>query len=99
MPCLKGGSITQFRHHFKTQKCLSVSSNNEIIVKFVTNYHPSAIKLSLVPFARDRVGRYGLKLKKCSFDKANVFQVIAFLFPKCASSEKKRPQNSIISPQ
>ena len=27
--------------HFKTQKCLSVSRNNEIIVKFVINYHPS----------------------------------------------------------
>ena len=32
---------------FKTQKCLSVSRNNEIIVKFVINYHPIAIKLSI----------------------------------------------------
>ena len=32
----------------KTQKCLSVSRNNEIIVKFVLNYHPSAIKLSII---------------------------------------------------
>ena len=34
--------------HFKTQKCLSVFRNNKIIiVKFVINYHPSAIKLSI----------------------------------------------------
>ena len=32
---------------FKTQKCLSVSRNKEIIVKFVINYHPSVIKLSI----------------------------------------------------
>ena len=29
----------------KPKKCLSVSRNNEIIVKFVINYHPSAIEL------------------------------------------------------
>ena len=28
-------------------KNVSVSSNNEIIVKFVINYHPSTIKLSI----------------------------------------------------
>ena len=50
---------------FKTQKCLSVSRNNEIIVKFVINYHPSAINCRLVPLARDKVGRNGLKLEKC----------------------------------
>ena len=33
------------KYHFKAQKCLSVSRNREIIVKFVINYHPSAIKL------------------------------------------------------
>ena len=32
---------------FQTQKCLSVSRNKEVIVKFVINYHPSAIKLSI----------------------------------------------------
>ena len=32
--------------HFKAQKCLTVSRNNKIIVKFVTNYHPSTIRLS-----------------------------------------------------
>ena len=45
----KRGSITQICCHFKTQKCLSVGRNNQIIVKFVivhVNYHPSAIKLS-----------------------------------------------------
>ena len=31
----------------KPQKCLSVSRNKEIIVKFVINYHPSTIKLSI----------------------------------------------------
>ena len=31
----------------KTEKCLSVSRNKEIIVKFLTNYHPKAIKLSI----------------------------------------------------
>ena len=41
------GSITQICCHFKIQKCLSVSINKEIIVKFVINYHPSAIKLSI----------------------------------------------------
>ena len=40
-------SITKICCHFKTQKCLTVSRNNEIIVKFVKNYHPSAIKLSI----------------------------------------------------
>ena len=39
--------ITVICCHFKTQKCLTVSRNNEIIVKFVKNYHPSAIKLSI----------------------------------------------------
>ena len=33
-----------------------------------------------MPLARDRVGRNGLKLEKC---KANVFHILAFLFPKC----------------
>ena len=47
------------------EKCLSVSRNNEIIVNFVINYHPSAINCQLVPLARDRVGRCGLKLEKC----------------------------------
>ena len=44
---LKRGSIMQICRHFQTQKCVSVSKNNEIIVKFVINYHPSAIKLSI----------------------------------------------------
>ena len=43
----ESGSITKICCHFKTQKCLTVSRNNEIIVKFVKNYHPSAIKLSI----------------------------------------------------
>ena len=43
---IKGKLITQICCHFKTQKCLSVSGN-EIIVKFVINYHPSATKLSI----------------------------------------------------
>ena len=33
--------------HFKTQKCLSVGRSNEIIFKFVINYHLSAKKLSI----------------------------------------------------
>ena len=41
---IERGSITQICCHFKTQKCLSVSRYKEIIVKFVINYHPSAIK-------------------------------------------------------
>ena len=41
------GSIMQICCNFKTQKCLSVSRNKEIIVKFVINYHPSGIKLSI----------------------------------------------------
>ena len=44
---LKGEVSRKFACHFKTQKCLSVSRNNKIIVKFVINYHPSAIKLSI----------------------------------------------------
>ena len=32
---------------FRAQKCLTVSRNNKIIVKFVKNYHPSTIKLSI----------------------------------------------------
>ena len=52
--------------HFKTQKCLSVSRNNKIIVKFVINYHPSAIKLSIRASGQGHgVGRYGLKIEKC----------------------------------
>ena len=41
------GSITEICRHFKTQKRLSVGRNKGIIVKFVINYHPSAIKLSI----------------------------------------------------
>ena len=51
MGCLseiKGEVSRKFQcRHFKTQKCLSVSRNKEIIVKFVINYHPSAKKLSI----------------------------------------------------
>ena len=32
---------------FQNPKNVSVSRNNEIIVKFVINYHPSTIKLSI----------------------------------------------------
>ena len=44
--CLKG------KYHpnllsFQNPKCLSISRNNKIIVKFVINYHPSGIKLSI----------------------------------------------------
>ena len=39
------GEVSQICCHFKTQKCLSVSRNNEIIVKFVINYRPNVIKL------------------------------------------------------
>ena len=38
----------------------------------------------LVPLARDRVGRNGMKLEKCQ---ANGFQVIAFLFSKCTTTD------------
>ena len=50
--------------HFKTPKCLSVSRNKEIIVKFVIII-PVTQNCRLVPLAGDRVGRYGLKLEKC----------------------------------
>ena len=40
---IERGSIMQVCCHFKTQKCLSVSRNKDIIVKFVMNYLPSAI--------------------------------------------------------
>ena len=53
--------------------CLSTETN------FVLNYHSSTIKLSIiVPLARDRIGRNG---------QANVFQVLAFLFSKCARTD------------
>ena len=42
--------------------------------------------VDIVPLARDRVGRYGLKLKKLW---ANVFHVLAFLFPKCARTDQE----------
>ena len=40
----------------------------------------------LVPLVRNRVGRNGLKLEKCY---ANFFQVLAFLFPKCARTDQE----------
>ena len=43
---LKGEVSRKICCHFKTQKCLSVSRNKETI-KFVINYHPSPIKLSI----------------------------------------------------
>ena len=51
---LNWGSIMQICCHFKTQKCLSVSRNKEIIVKFVINnfYRPSTIKLSISAFGQ-----------------------------------------------
>ena len=44
---LKGEVSRKFAVISETQKCLSVSRNNEIIVKFVINYYPCAIKLSI----------------------------------------------------
>ena len=48
VPCIqyfKGEVSRKFAVISKPKKCLSASRNNEIIVKFVINYHPSAIKL------------------------------------------------------
>ena len=61
---------------------MSVSRNNEIIVKFVINNPPSAIKLSLSASGQ-RQGR-AVWIEKCY---ANDFQVLAFLFPKCARTD------------
>ena len=46
---LKGEVLCKFAVISKTQKCLSVSRNKEIIVSVVVNnfYHPSAIKMSI----------------------------------------------------
>ena len=60
--------------NFKTQKCLSVSRNKERIVKFVINYHPSAIKLSISAPDHRQSTPLWMKLEKCS---ANVLQVHA----------------------
>ena len=50
---------------FQTQKCLSVSRNKKINVKFVIKLLPQCNKnCRLVPLARDRVGGNGLKLEK-----------------------------------
>ena len=46
-PGLKGKYHINICCHFKTHKCLSVNRNNEKVVKFVINHHPSAIKLSI----------------------------------------------------
>ena len=43
----KGEVSRKFAVISKPPKCLSVSRNKEIIVKFIINYHPSAIKLSI----------------------------------------------------
>ena len=61
--------------------CLSTETKTkkEEVSSFVINYHPSAIKLSI-----SASGRNGLKLEKC---RANVFQVLAFLFPKCVRTD------------
>ena len=45
-PGIKGEVSRKFAVISKP-KCLSVSRNKEIIVKFVINYHPSAIELSI----------------------------------------------------
>ena len=47
---LLGITVLKGKYHaillsFQNPKCLSVNRNKEIIVKFVINYHPSAIKL------------------------------------------------------
>ena len=41
---LKGKCHANLLSFQKPQKCLSVSRNNKIIVKFVISYHPSAIE-------------------------------------------------------
>ena len=53
-PCvpLKGEVSRKFAVSFQNPKCVSVSRNHEIIVKFVINYHPSAIKLSISAFGQ-----------------------------------------------
>ena len=62
---LKGEVSRKFAVVSKPKNVCLFGRNNDIIVKFVINYHPSAIKLSIMPLARGRVGRYGLKLEKC----------------------------------
>ena len=44
---LKGEVSRKFAVISKPKNVLSVNRNNEMIVKFVKNYHPSAIKLSI----------------------------------------------------
>ena len=46
-PLLKGEVSRKFAVISKPKNVSPVSRNNEIIVKFVINYHPSAIKLSI----------------------------------------------------
>ena len=63
---LKGEVSRKFVVSFQNPKCLSVSRNHEIIVKFVINYYPSAIKLAISASGqKNRIGSYGLKLENC----------------------------------
>ena len=63
--------------------CLTTETKDNclVLLQIIT---PVQSNCRLVPLARDRVGRNGLKLEKCV---ANVFQVFVFLSPKCARTE------------
>ena len=79
------GSLALKRYHefdeiSKPKNVCLTTETKKLVARFVINYHPSERKL-LVPLARDRVGCNGLKVEKFY---ANVFQVLVFLFPKCA---------------
>ena len=63
--CFKGEVSRKFDVFSKPKNVCLITETKKKLSSFVINYHPSAINCRLVPLARDRVGRNGLKLEKC----------------------------------